>query len=346
MTSHRLGVGLSPGRPVSVSRRTRFPARVALPVLWALAITAVPALAQVRPPRWEASASARPARAGFALRVGNLRVPLRVLAVPVLPGAEIDIMREGAAGGRLVAESGDGRLSQHGVDHWVWTAPSTPGFHAVRVISSEPRDTIHLTFMVVRPMTDSAQGALNGYAIGTYRPRPPSMSAAYEPPRGLVEVRPRDYDILVSPNFRLGQFLCKQPGDPRYLLTSARLLIKLEALLVAVNEAGYATPGLTVMSGFRTPAYNRAIGNTTDFSRHLWGDAADVFVDADGDGDMDDLNGDGRHDLQDARWLADVVDRMMTASPGLAAGGLSMYRRNAAHGPFVHVDARGVRARW
>ena len=27
-------------------------------------------------------------------------------------------------------------------------------------------------------------------------------------------------------------------------------------------------------------------------------------------------------------------------------GGLGVYRSTAAHGPFLHVDARGVRARW
>ena len=173
------------------------------------------------------------------------------------------------------------------------------------------------------------------------------MSAAYEPPRGFVEARPEDYDVMVSPNFRLGDFLCKAPGDPRYLLVSPRLLIKLEALLVAVNEAGVHTPRLTVMSGYRTPAYNRAIGNTTDFSRHLWGDAADVYVDVDGNGQMDDLNGDGRSDVGDARWLGGVAERMMAATvPQMSPGGLAAYRRNAAHGPFLHLDARGYRARW
>ena len=28
------------------------------------------------------------------------------------------------------------------------------------------------------------------------------------------------------------------------------------------------------------------------------------------------------------------------------AGGLSAYPANSAHGPFVHIDARGARARW
>jgi hypothetical protein len=71
-----------------------------------------------------------------------------------------------------------------------------------------------------------------------------------------------------------------------------------------------------------------------------------VYVDNDGDGDMDDLNGDGRRDLQDARWLAGVAERMMAREPGLTPGGLSVYRRNPVHGPFLHVDARGQRARW
>lgn len=32
------------------------------------------------------------------------------------------------------------------------------------------------------------------------------------------------------------------------------------------------------------------------------------------------------------------------AEPGIPPGGLSRYRRNAIHGPFVHVDASGTRA--
>lgn len=43
---------------------------------------------------------------------------------------------------------------------------------------------------------------------------------------------------------------------------------------------------------------------------------------------MDDLNGDGR------------LKKMMRA------GGLGVYGSTSAHGPFVHVDVRGTRARW
>jgi hypothetical protein len=36
----------------------------------------------------------------------------------------------------------------------------------------------------------------------------------------------------------------------------------------------------------------------------------------------------------------------MAEQPTLPAGGMSIYRRNPVHGPFVHVDTRGYRARW
>lgn len=305
----------------------------------------VPAAAPL-PPRAVPGASYRSGRAAFSIRVGGLPVPLRTLGIPVEPGATVEIEGPGSNAAGLDARAGGGVIEPAGRERWLWKAPRR-GNHTVEVTSAALQDTIRVTFLVMRPATDIRDGVLGGYRIGSYRPRPAGMSASYEPPTGFVEVRPEDHDILVAPNFRLGQFLCKQEGELRFVVVSPALLLKLEALLAQVNAAGHAAPSLSVMSGFRTPAYNRAIGNTTDFSRHLWGDAADVFVDADGDGLMDDLNGDGRVSSADARWLADRMDDVM-AEPehGLVPGGLSVYRANAAHGPFVHVDARGHPARW
>ena len=297
-------------------------------------------------PRWSSSDTPRPAALRSPIRVGTLLVPLRILGVPVLPDQTVPIRADASSRGALRVTSREGRLRRHEPGRWEWTAPGAPGFYPVRVLT-ELGDTVDLTFIVLRRAKEIRDGVLNGYPIGAYRPRPSSMSARYEPPAGFIEVRPEDHDLLVSPNFRLGQFLCKEPGNPQYLLVSPLLLVKLEALLQAVNQAGVTTPSLTVMSGFRTPAYNRAIGNTTDLSRHLWGDAADVYVDVDGDGDMDDVNGDGRSDVRDARWLARIVEAVMADPPWRTEpGGLAVYRRNPAHGPFVHVDTRGRRARW
>lgn len=279
------------------------------------------------------------------LTVGGFRVPLRVMGLPVLPGGRIPIVVDEEGPG-ITVTGGAGRLQRTGPRGWTWTAPGRPGSHRVRVVSARA-DTVDLHFFVLRPATEVREGRLNGYEIGAYRARPANRTERYAPPAGFIEAPGELYDIPVSPNFTLGQFLCKQPGDPRYLLVSPRLLIKLERILEAVNERGIPTRSLTVMSGFRTPAYNRAIGNTTDFSRHLFGDAADIFVDNDGDGDMDDLNGDGRTTIADARWLADLIEEVVrSAGPGVEPGGLSVYRRNAVHGPFVHVDTRGSRARW
>ncbi len=311
-------------------------------------VSAVAAVeAPLTPVRWTPASARRPARSAFALEVDGRLVPLRVLALAVLPGDTIEFARVGSEGGSLGAAAASGRLLPAGESRWTWIAPEQPGLYPVRVVSAEVRDTIDLTFMVAHPAEHVRDGSLHGYAIGRYRPRPASMGAVYEPPMGFVEVRPEDHDVLVAPNFRLGQFLCKQAGDPRFVVLSPQLLVQLETLLAAVNEAGYATNALAVMSGFRTPAYNRAIGNTTDFSRHLWGDAADVFVDNDGNGEMDDLNRDGRVDIGDGRWLADVAERMMASDDAtVPKGGLSIYRPTAVHGPFVHVDARGVLSRW
>ncbi len=120
----------------------------------------------------------------------------------------------------------------------------------------------------------------------------------------------------------------------------------LEGLVGAVQDAGYPITTLGVISGYRTPWYNRSIGNVSN-SRHVYGDAFDFFVDLDGDGRMDDLNGTGRHDRADVDLLAGIVDEFMRR-PGNAPllGGMGRYYKTSRHGGFVHADTRGFPARW
>jgi uncharacterized protein YcbK (DUF882 family) len=102
------------------------------------------------------------------------------------------------------------------------------------------------------------------------------------------------------------------------------------------------------MSGFRTPQYNQqgvGAGGRVQDSRHQYGDAADVYV-VNGDRDwMSDLNRDGRVDTRDANVLAQAAERVEREHPDLI-GGVGIYRATSAHGPFVHIDVRGTRARW
>jgi hypothetical protein len=189
---------------------------------------------------------------------------------------------------------------------------------------------------------------IDGFRIGRYEPRALRGDPSYARPQGLVEVTEANHGTFVAPHFTLGQFVSKQPGGyPKYLVLRERLLLKLEVLLEEASRLGLPISTFQVLSGYRTPYYNQSIGNETRYSRHLYGDAADIYVDEDGDGIMDDLDGNGRVNLDDAKLLAGVVERLSRSSWFRPfEGGLGLYRANRAHGPFLHVDVRGYRARW
>ena len=204
--------------------------------------------------------------------------------------------------------------------------------------------------LVVIPYEAVRGGMIERYKIGQY---PTDDNARYKPPSGFIRVDAENVDTRVSNHFTLGQFLCKQrSGWPKFVVLDHRLLIVLEATIellattVPRQDKPVMLKALHIMSGYRTPAYNKSLGNVAR-SRHIYGDAADVFVDADNNGVMDDLNADGVSDIADAHWMIKLIEN---APPGSALfsfrGGLSAYAANEYHGPFVHIDARGTHARW
>ncbi|HET7903296.1 MAG TPA: D-Ala-D-Ala carboxypeptidase family metallohydrolase, partial [Candidatus Eisenbacteria bacterium] len=179
---------------------------------------------------------------------------------------------------------------------------------------------------------------------------PGAVDPRYAPPAGFIPVTPENQSTPVSKRFRLRDFLTHDQKDvwPKVLVLRVELLDKLELIGDELERRGL--PGsLRIMSGFRTPQYNaKGVGANSGRagrSRHMYGDAADVFVDANDDGVMDDLDGDGSVTIRDAEVLYAVVEGVEGRHPELV-GGLSAYRANSEHGPFVHVDARGTRARW
>jgi hypothetical protein len=177
-----------------------------------------------------------------------------------------------------------------------------------------------------------------------------ALSGPYANPPGFIEVTTENQNTKVSEHFTLRDFLTKDQFTvwPKYLVLREALIDKLELVIERLSQQNVPSARLSVMSGFRTPQYNdRGVGSggRASASRHQYGDAADVFVDVDGDGWMDDLNGDGRVNTQDAAALARVVDAVERDHPDLV-GGVGIYAANSAHGPFVHVDVRGARARW
>jgi hypothetical protein len=288
------------------------------------------------------AASFESGRASFSVTVNDdLVIPYRVFAVYVLPGERLDLSAAGAA----TATADRGALTATGPGQWQWTAPADPGI--ARLVLQTPDDRIELNALILHPTGRIANGRLNGYSIGSY-PAPLGGNPVYAAPDGFFELTDDTVDLAVSPHFSLSQFPSKQSADlPKYLVLREHLLLKLELLLEHVNSRGIDTDSFTVMSGFRTPNYNRAIGNG-QHSRHIYGGAADIYIDvAPRDDIMDDLNGDGVLDYRDAQFLYRLADELFSrAQNAHFRGGLGVYRSTSAHGPFLHVDARGVRARW
>lgn len=271
----------------------------------------------------------------------DLAVDLETFAVFAHPGEQIRIRSD-----RPLSWI-EGETSRPASAELDWTAPVAQGLTRVR-LEDEDGNAMQLNLVVMRHQSPDDGETINGYRLGSYPSEPYLGHENYRAPESFLEVSEGLEDLAVSPHFRLGQFLCKQPanGGPQYLVLSERLLVKLERILEAANERGWRTDGFNVMSGYRTPAYNASIGNGAN-SRHIFGGAADIFIDTDGDGVMDDLNGDGVNDRQDAAALFDLVESL-SQDPAFAglAGGLGEYAPNAHHGPFVHVDERGWNVQW
>lgn len=318
-----------------------------------------------------------PEMAPFPVLLNDEPVVFRTNSAFVLPGETVTLTVGRTKKKNAYTIQSPFKTSLLGPNRWSWQAPHEAGFYPVKILHSAWGATVQLNVFVLAPLSRIEDGSLNGYQIGNYPTAPLRALEAYSLPRGFVEVTEANENTLLTPHFRLRQFLCKQESDyPKYVALDARLLMVLEIILKKVNEQGHQCPTLSVMSGYRTPHYNRAIGNSTSYSRHLWGDAADIFVDANPrDGVMDDLNDDGVIDLHDTEVLYGIVFDMyeprvqqfltdgfvnapilqQLGAIGFAddrrlqrrmTGGLARYRESGGHGPFVHVDVRGIFTRW
>jgi hypothetical protein len=285
----------------------------------------------------------------YRLRIREDANPYRVFGVFVLPGETLPLEIEGHPRKReFRLQASAGRLEQPVLGQWQWQAPRASGRYSLQVLPPDGSEPMRLNVFVMVPAAEVKNGWLNGYRMGKYPQHPLKGLPIYLPPSGFIELQPQDVDAAVSPHFTVGQFLAKQKsGWPKYLVLRERLVLSLEVLLAEVNALGHRADSFFVMSGYRTPHYNAGLGNGR-YSRHLWGGAADIFIDENPrDGVMDDLNRDGRINAGDSAWLYRLVDELH-ARPFYASfmGGLGKYRENSRRGPFVHVDVRGFKARW
>lgn len=203
----------------------------------------------------------------------------------------------------------------------------------------------------LRPFSLKTGAFVGSYRMG-YWPaeRRAVRLQAYQNPRGFIEVTPANAGTRISEHFLLRDFLTHDQPDiwPKYLVLRETLLDKLELVLADLALSGHATSRVIVLSGFRTPAHNLALGDASGRareSRHQFGDAADIIIDSNADGRMDDLDLDGRSDVGDVRVIERSVERVERAHPELV-GGLGLYQAMGPSGPFAHIDVRGEPARW
>ncbi len=121
----------------------------------------------------------------------------------------------------------------------------------------------------------------------------------------------------MTEHFTLREFACKDGSvtPPEVAERRRELAAQLEVLRAKVGRPIY------VVSGYRTPAYNRAVGGAPR-SQHVTGRAADIRVD----------------ELSPAD-LASAIESLIDEG-AMLQGGLGIYRT------WVHYDTRGVRSRW
>jgi uncharacterized protein YcbK (DUF882 family) len=221
-------------------------------------------------------------------------------------------------------------------------APDEPGFYRLALVRDGARQILdELTVAVMLPFEEKRGATIDGYTIGTYLAEMVG-GARRDRPDGFVKITPDEARLRITKHLRLADFLPEDGQSiwPRYAAMSPRVLDKLELVLEQLSRwRGDSTRVqllVDVHSGYRPPAYNRVVRNAAKDSRHQYGDAVDVTIDADGD---------GRYTLADARLVVRAVDAVETQFPDLV-GGMGLYTSRRFRHPYVHIDARGERARW
>ena len=233
-----------------------------------------------------------------------------------------------------------------------FVAPQRPGIWSLALrVGSAIKPLADFSVITLRPATEEKAGRLGLYYIGRWpTARKGRPGVTYTPPEGFIEVTMQNQNTPLSEHFKLKDFLPHDQANiwPKYVVIDIKMIDKDELVLQDLKEHGVNPAGVRVLSGFRTPQYNAGGGDPRGraaLSRHMYGDANDIFIDNDGDGQMDDLNHDGRVNIADAKVIRDAVNRVERAHPSLI-GGCGIYSGTSAHGPFTHIDTRGYPARW
>lgn len=225
--------------------------------------------------------------------------------------------------------------------HLYFNAPMAPDLYHFDLNNKEGNK--HTIQVAVKVPFDANNTRVEGYQIGSY-PTPYKGLEQYSAPDGFIRVTESDLDTYITEHVQIKQLLCKQTsGYPKFLYVNDDGLTMLEDLLQFLKDEGVNVTRFAFISAYRTPFYNRSIGNGRH-SRHQYGDAFDLYIDENGNNRMDDLNGDGKENARDVDTLYALFEKFHKQSRYI--GGIGRYYPKSHHGGFVHIDNRGFRARW
>ncbi|MDQ6689943.1 MAG: D-Ala-D-Ala carboxypeptidase family metallohydrolase [Gemmatimonadota bacterium] len=220
-------------------------------------------------------------------------------------------------------------------------SPPKAGFYRLALLKSgQQRQIEGLTLAVLVPFEEKEGAMLRGYRIGTYLAE--RARGRQPPPEGFLEITPADVDLPITKHLRVGDFLNHDQRGvwPSYAAVNPKLLDKLELVIQEIarwhGDKAVVDIEIDVHSGFRAPEHNRKIRRAAQDSQHQYGDAADVAIDA---------NGDGKLTAIDSRMVGLAVEIVELKHPDLV-GGLGVYTSGHSSTNYVHIDVRGRRARW
>lgn len=290
-------------------------------------------------------------KADFKLKYDGHKIPFKIFSIFVLPGEKIKLSAENSNQNSKFSYIGsEGEFLYRDGDTLGWKAPQKSGHYSLKIkdTKNNGNNEIKLNIFVLHPFEEKKNGYIDGFKIGSYPKIPADKNGHYKNPKGFLKIEKSMLDLKITPHFKLEQFLTNQTENfPHYVAVKESLLLKLEYLLKEYNKAGFDINTFGVVSIYRSPYFNKEIGNHSKHSRHIYGDAADIFIDNNGDGQMDDLNNDGKIDINDARVMADIAVRFdQNPKYSKLAGGVASYKSNCVRGPFIHIDTRGFHVKW
>ncbi|MGM0548987.1 MAG: D-Ala-D-Ala carboxypeptidase family metallohydrolase [Bacillota bacterium] len=289
-------------------------------------------------------------KASFSVIYNDLEIPFKIFSVFVLPKEKIKISiakQDQNSNYRIKLGS---KIYQSSTS-FSWRAQAESGHYQVRLNKKNnysKKDEILINVFVLTPYSKKEGEYFKNFRIGNYPQIPAAKKDSYSNPKGFLKIEKSMLDLNLTPHFKLRQFVTNQSQSfPQFIVIKEKLLLKLEYFLEEVNRAGYQADTFGIVSAYRSPYFNKKIGNKTALSRHIYGDAADIYIDNQVNSLMDDLNHDGQSDLKDAKILYDLALAFDQKEKFKALqGGLSCYAANGVRGPFIHIDTRGFHVSW